>query len=162
MNRSVIRIALAASAVLALALSAPGSASAAPAYPASCEVAGTLGPVAGLFNMRMKCASPLTGTIACRGNADPGNRVMRGTCTGLSISTSTRPLTCDYKGGFIIGFNPELWIGDQVSIVCRRSTSPTTVPIVCSLNGGGPIYKDQTFDGKLEGSCQYGWGRATE
>ncbi len=158
MNRSVIRFAVLASAVLVLALSAPGSASAAPAYPANCEVAGTLGPVAGLFNMRMKCASRLTGTLACRGNADPGNLVMRGNCNGLSITTDLR-LTCDYKGGFIIGFNPELWIGDQVSIVCRRSTSPTTVPIVCSLNGGGSIYKDQTFDGKLEGSCQYGYGR---
>lgn len=156
MNRTIFRLSL-LTCVMAVALSLPATASASPAYEAKCDVAGTLGPVVGLFNMKMNCSSLPIGTIACKGNVNSGNRSMAGTCASSGIST-TRPLTCKYKGGFIIGFNPELWIGDRVSIVCTSSTSPTTIPIVCSLNGGGPIYKDQSFTGRLSGYCQFGYG----
>lgn len=158
MKRSISRLAAIACALTAIAFAAPGGASASPAYEAKCDVAGTLGPVAGLFNMKMDCASVPLGRIACRGNADPNNRVMRGTCASITTSTTARRLACTYKGGFIIGFNPELWIGDQVSIVCGSATSPSSIPIVCKLSGGGPINKDQTFTGRLDGWCQYGYG----
>ena len=132
------------------------SASAAPTYEAKCEVSGTLGPYVGLFNMKMNCSSRPIGIVACKGNVNSSDRTMRGTCATSGISTS--PLSCNYKGGFIIGFNPQLWIGDQVSLVCNRTTSPTTIPIVCKLSGGGPIDKNQTFSGRLDGYCQYGYG----
>ncbi|MBI5310167.1 MAG: hypothetical protein HZB14_03920 [Actinobacteria bacterium] len=157
MKQSTLRLLLLSCTIVAALAFSAGPASAAPSYEAKCDVAGTLGPVAGLFNMKMACASQPIGTIACRGNAIPSERTMRGTCASSGIIT-TRPLSCTYKGGFIIGFNPELWIGDQVSIVCLRSTSPTTIPIVCKLQGGGPINKDQTFTGRLDGYCQYGYG----
>lgn len=144
-------------ALTAIAIAIPGTASAAPVYEAKCDVAGTLGPVAGLFNMGMKCASRPIGTIVCKGNADPGNRLMRGSCASLSTSTVS-PLTCAFKGGFIIGFNPQLWIGDQVTISCSRLSPTPTIPIVCKLQGGGPINKDQTFTGSLTGWCGYGIG----
>lgn len=159
MEISTLRRALLVLCALSVVIVAvPASASAAPEYPAKCEVSGTLGPVAGLFNMGMKCASRPIGTVACRGNVDQGNRVMYGRCAS-SDTIIVRPVTCDFKGGFIIGFNPELWIGDQVSVICRRLSSTTTVPIVCLLNGGGPINKDQTFTGTLTGGCQYGYGK---
>lgn len=157
MKRSLLRLSMLVVALTAFAIAMPGSAGAAPVYEAKCEVAGTLGPVAGLFNMGMKCASKPIGTITCRGNANPGARTMNGSCSALSTST-VRPLTCTFKGGFIIGFNPELWIGDQVSIVCSRLSSTTTIPIVCKMQGGGPINKDQTFTGSLTGWCGYGYG----
>ena len=157
MKRSLSRPLLLTCTIIIAVACTTASASAAPAYEAKCEVSGTLGPVAGLFNMKMNCASQPIGTVACRGNAIPSNRTMRGTCAS-SAWISTSPISCDYKGGFIIGFNPELWIGDQVSLICKRTNSPTTIPIVCKLSGGGPINKDQSFTGRLDGYCQYGYG----
>jgi hypothetical protein len=157
MQRSILRPLLLTCAIIIVAACTTASASAAPAYEAKCEVSGTLGPVVGLFNMKMNCASQPIGTVACKGNAIPSNRTMRGTCASSGWST-IGSLTCNYKGGFIIGFNPQLWIGDQVSLICSRSTAPTTIPIVCKLGGGGPINRDQTFSGRLDGYCQYGYG----
>ena len=157
MKRSIPRLPLLIAALLVIAAFTATPASAAPAYQAKCEVSGTLGPYVGLFNMKMNCASQPIGTVACKGNVNQGTRSMRGTCASSGSST-TAPVTCNYKGAFIIGFNPELWIGDSVSVICTRSISPTAIPVVCSLNGGGPINKDQTFSGRLDGYCQYGYG----
>ena len=157
MKRSIMRLLLLTCTIIVAAACTAGTASAAPAYEAKCEVTGTLGPVVGLFNMKMNCSSRPIATVTCKGNANPSVRTMRGTCVSSGV-ISTNPLNCSFKGGFIIGFNPELWIGDQVSLICNRATSPSTMPIVCKLGGGGPINKDQTFSGRLDGYCQYGYG----
>jgi hypothetical protein len=157
MKRSVLRLCLLTCTAIIVVACMAASASAAPSYQAKCEVAGTLGPIVGLYNMKMNCSSQPIGAVACKGNANPSDRTTRGTCAS-SVPVISLPVSCNYKGGFIIGFNPQLWIGDQVSLICSRSTSPSTIPIVCKLNGGGPINKDQSFTGRLDGYCQYGYG----